>query len=220
MQNQGVSIRRRPTARAFLALTTLTATMATAPTAGATAPPTCPADAHADAQPWIDGPTADAVELRPGVRAVVYPGPAETGNPWSQWGQGIVLADGRVLSAVGDHLGVDGNSYLYEFDPASGRLTTIADVLSVVGHQSGAWGYGKIHAPLVAGPCGEIYAATYWGTRRNLEYGDGYEGDRLLELDPDARTISPLAGSGNGLRGAVDGRVGNDTVPGSCAAGL
>ena len=122
----------------------------------------------------------------------MYPGPADTGNPWSQWGQGIVLADGRVLSAVGDHRGIDGNTYLYEFDPARGRLTTIADALSVIGHQPGAWGYGKIHAPLVAGPCGEVYAATYWGTRRDLVYGNGYQGDRLLRLDPDARTIGPL----------------------------
>ena len=100
--------------------------------------------------------------------------------------------DGRFLSAVGDHLGVDGNSYLYEFDPATGNLTLIGDVLSMVDHQPGAWGYGKIHAQMVEGPCGEVYTSTYWGTRRDLVYDRGYTGDLLLRLDPAARTTSVL----------------------------
>ena len=126
------------------------------------------------------------------IRAAVYPGPSEQGDPWSQWGQGIVTNDGRFLSAAGNHLGVDGNSYLYEFDPATGNLTLIGDVLSMVDHQPGAWGYGKIHAQMVEGPCGEVYASTYWGTRRDLVYDRGYTGDLLLRLDPAARTMSVL----------------------------
>jgi len=153
------------------------------------APPACPAPAD-EAAPWTDGPAATAEPIGDGVRAVVYPGPAETGAPWSQWGQGLVLPDGRFLSATGDHLGADGNSYLYEFDPAAGQLTLVTDVLSLADHQPGAWGHGKIHAPLVAGPCGDVYAATYWGTRQDLTYGDGYEGDLLLRLDPAARTTT------------------------------
>lgn len=137
---------------------------------------------------WTAGPAATAEPIGEGVRAVVYPGPVETGDPWSQWGQGLVLPDGRFISATGDHLGPDGNSYLYEFDPESGELTLVTDVLSLTDHEAGTCGYGKIHAPLVAGPCGEIYAATYWGTRRDLTYDGGYEGDLLLRLDPAART--------------------------------
>ena len=126
------------------------------------------------------------------MRAAVYPGPAETGNPWSQWGQGAVTADGRFLSAVGDHLGADGNSYVYEFDPATGRLTLVTDVLSLVDHQPGAWGYGKIHAQMVPGPCDQVYVSTYWGTRDDLVYGEGYDGDLLLRIDPTARTTGVL----------------------------
>ena len=33
----------------------------------------------------------------------------------------------------------------------------------MVEHEPGAWGYGKIHAQMVVGPCGEVYVATYWG---------------------------------------------------------
>ncbi len=126
---------------------------------------------------------------RAGVEAVVYPHPDYAGKLWSQWGQGIALPDGRLLSAIGDHLGADGNSYLYDYDPATKLLTQIGDALSSIDHVPGDWGFGKVHAPMVAGPCGEVYVATYWGSRRNLVFTDGYQGDVLLRLDPDARTI-------------------------------
>jgi sugar lactone lactonase YvrE len=150
------------------------------------------------AVPWEDGPSAELVTLseggdgEPRVRAAVHPLPDHEGDPWSQWGQGVVLEDGRSLSAVGDHLGRDGNSYLYELDPEAGRLTLVADVASVAGHEPGDWGYGKVHAQMVLGPCGEVYAATYWGTRDDIEYGGSYQGDVLLRIDPERRTTESL----------------------------
>lgn len=150
-----------------------------------------------DARPWEDRPAADLVTLSDGgdgprVRAAVYPRPDYEGNPWSQWGQGAVLDDGRFLSAIGDHQGRDGNSYLYEYDPAEQRLVRIGDVASLAGHDEGDWGYGKVHAPMVAGPCGEVYVASYWGTRTDLEFGGSYQGDVLLRLDPERRTSESL----------------------------
>ena len=35
---------------------------------------------------------------------------------------------------------------------------------------------------------------TYWGTRSGLEFSDGYRGDVLLRIDPDAETLSRLGG--------------------------
>lgn len=127
-----------------------------------------------------------------GVRGAAYPHPDHEGNPWSQWGQGIVVDDGRYYSAIGDHLAEDGNSYLYEYDPASGTLTMIGDVLSYVDHVPGTWGYGKIHGQMVPGPCGEVYFSTYWGSYRDIEFEGSYEGDILFRLDPSNRTLRPL----------------------------
>ena len=124
------------------------------------------------------------------IYAAEYPLPGPTEGLWTQWGQGIALGDGRHLSAVGNHLGADGNSWFFLYDDADRSLTRIFDVFSVVPHQQGAWGYGKIHAQLVADECGSIWAATYWGTRRDIAYGNGYEGDRLLEIDPIGQTVS------------------------------
>lgn len=144
------------------------------------------------------GPSAQTVVLEladdgtPLVEAVVYPHPSYEGVPWSQWGQGLVLEDGRFLSAIGDHRGADGNAYVYQFDPATGSLTQVTDVLSLVDHTPGAWGYGKIHAQMVRGRCGEVFLATYWGSRRGLTYDGGYSGDWLLRWDPSTHSITPL----------------------------
>ncbi len=126
-----------------------------------------------------------------GVRAVVYPRPDHEGNPWSHWGQGIVTSDGRYFSAIGDHLGAEGNSFLYEYDPATGTLSMIADVRSIIEPPPGDWGHGKVHGQMVAGPCGEIYAASYWGSRRGIEEVD-YQGGALMRIDPLSRTIADL----------------------------
>lgn len=151
-----------------------------------------------DTDPWSTEVTAQAVTLQgrtdsqAGVDVVVYPRPDYAGRPWSQWGQGIVVEDGRMFSAIGDHVGADGNSYIYEYDPASHTLTQLADALTVADHNPGDWGFGKIHAAMVEGPCGDIYASTYWGSRRGLAYTDTYQGDVLLRLDPDGRTTENL----------------------------
>jgi DNA-binding beta-propeller fold protein YncE len=122
----------------------------------------------------------------------VYPRPEYEGKPWSDWGQGILLPDGRYLSAIGDHLGQDGNSYLYVYDPDAGQLTRFSDVQSLVGHEAGSWGYGKIHAQMVQPTCDSVIFGTYWGNRRDIDYSGSYSGDYLFQLDPSTLEIEPL----------------------------
>ena len=143
-----------------------------------------PTRAPADAK----GPSAVAEVVssssEPTVLMVRYPRPDYQGSSWSQWGQGLVLANGRYLSAIGDEKGVDGDSFLFSFDPETNRLTRIGDVISQSDHQKGESGYGKIHGQIVAGPCGDVYFATYWGRRDDLQYTESYEGDLLFHFDP------------------------------------
>jgi hypothetical protein len=149
-----------------------------------------------EGQPLLEGDSVVLTDLGEvnglEVKGTVYPHPDYEGHPWSQWGQGIALADGRFFSAIGDHLGIDGDAYLYEYDPATGRLTMVGDVLSFVDHVPGTWGYGKIHSQMVSGPCDEIYFSTYWGTSRDIEFEGDYKGDLLFRLDPYGRTMSSL----------------------------
>lgn len=128
----------------------------------------------------------------PEVRAALYPLPDHEGNPWSQWGQGAVLPDGRFVSAVGDHLGQDGDSWIYEYDPDTGTLERTTGVAAALGHESGDWGYGKVHAPMLVAPCGDVITSTYWGTRRDLRIGGSYQGDHLIRYDPSTRTVESL----------------------------
>jgi hypothetical protein len=145
---------------------------------------------------FVGGPSTDLIDLGEvngmRVEGAVYPRPDYTGEPWTMWGQGIALADGRFISAIGDHIGPDGNSFIYEYDPNTGTLATLGDLLSYVDHTPGSWGYGKVHGQMVNGPCGEVYFASYWGTNRDLVYDESYRGDVLFRLDPDARTMAAL----------------------------
>lgn len=143
----------------------------------------------------------EAVELPtdgPAAQAVVYPHPDYEGEPWSQWGVGVEV-DGTFFSAIGDHCGRNGNSYLFGYDPDAGVLEALADVLSVTGHEPGAWGYGKIHAPMVEGDDGAVYLTTYWGSHEGIEFADGYEGDRLLRIDPATGEVTDLGAPMPGL---------------------
>jgi len=150
------------------------------------------------------------------ISAVVYPRPDYPGRPWSQWGQGAVLPDGRFLSAIGDHQGVDGNSFLFLYEPDNGRLTRFADVLSLVDHRRGTFGYGKIHAPIVPLGCDRVVFATYWGTRTGLTYGGSYTGDRVFSLNPATLAIEdlgvPVPGHGIPSLAGHDGLVYGEAV--------
>lgn len=151
-----------------------------------------------DGTPWTAEASVEAAVVQEpsgdtaGVALAMYPRPDYEGKPWSHWGQGMVSADGRFFSAIGDHHGADGNSFIYEYDLTTMTLTRIVDVLATVGHEPGAWGYGKVHAQMAAGACDQIYVATYWGNRRGLTFTNGYEGDLLLRLDPSSRTTEEV----------------------------
>jgi hypothetical protein len=194
-----------PCLRLFATVLTLAATTVVAsPTATATAMSTAGRTRCARSGTTVQAPTGPSAALqvvqtadgsKPEIAMSVYPrpnGPPGGSNPWSQWGQGLVLSDGRFVSAMGDHRGVDGDSYLFIFDPATETLTRFTDVLTQVRHQRGETGYGKIHAQIVAGPCGEVYVATYWGDRDEVHYGGDYRGDLLFRLDPSDLTLHPL----------------------------
>ena len=123
---------------------------------------------------------------------VTYPRPSYEGDPWSHWGQGLVLGDGRLLTAIGDHRGVDGDSFLLVYDPDTRAITRVGDVGSVIDGDP-SWGFGKVHGQIVPGACGEAFLSTYWGTRNGLDYTDSYRGDVLLRVDTDTLEMTPVS---------------------------
>lgn len=181
-----------PTPRASPRAEQTSPTVATGP--AATSPPARPCPTVQPTPPT--GPSAEAVTAdRPSsdlrVDVVRYPRPRTPGAPWSHWGQGMVTPDGRFFSAIGNHLGEDGNSFLFVYDPESSRLTRFSDVRSQV-EGNPSWGYGKIHGQIVAIDCEQAVFSTYWGSRDGLRYTASYQGDQMFRLDTTTLDLEPL----------------------------
>ena len=101
----------------------------------------------------------------PQLEAALYPIPLQReGREWSQWGDGTIGLDGRFYSAIGDHGGPGGRSYVYAYDAATNSLELVIDQQAVLAQESDSWGFGKIHGRLDQFDDGWLYWATYWGT--------------------------------------------------------
>ena len=111
------------------------------------------------------------------------------GNPWSDWGKGLVHSNGKLYAAIGDHLGLNGNAWIYEYDPSTKVLKALADVQTALPIQPTDYGYGKVHGRLSEGTDGNIYFATYWGTTNN---DANYVGDHVLQYNPTTNAISDM----------------------------
>jgi hypothetical protein len=128
-------------------------------------------------QPGGDGA---AHESSPIVHFAPFPLPPHEGNPWSTWGGALVASNGRFYAAIGDHLATDGNSYLFEYDPATKRLREVGDVLSVVPHVAGEFGHGKIHSQINESRDGYLYMATFRGSPRRIAFTSTFRGGVIL----------------------------------------
>lgn len=127
----------------------------------------------------------------PVVHFARYPLPDTSAYKWSHWGPGTVLPDGRVLTSLGDHRAINGNSYLYEYDPETHVLRLVADLQSAVkGFKDGDFGFGKIHDRLNVGQDGNVYFSSFWGLRSGLE--DKFKGERLFRYNPKTQQLSDL----------------------------
>ena len=128
-----------------------------------------------------NGVTVDYAEF-----ALAHP----NGNPWSDWGKGLVHSNGKIYAAIGDHLGINGNSWLYEYDPNTKVLKAVADLqTSIAGFQPTDYGVGKVHGRLNEGADGNIYFASYWGTTNN---DANYVGDHIFQYNPTSAVLTDL----------------------------
>ena len=128
-----------------------------------------------------------------------YPVPYVDARQWAIWGKGLIAANGRHYSAVGDGDSAgddtprDGNTILYEYDPTTQRLRAVGDVLTASGnHVPGENGYAKIQGTISEGPCGLFYMHSYWGSPRFVTYTGNYQGDLLLRYNPWTKAFESL----------------------------
>ncbi|MEX2215064.1 MAG: hypothetical protein WD768_13095 [Phycisphaeraceae bacterium] len=113
---------------------------------------------------------------------------------WSTWGDGCVHSNGKYYTSIGDHMGVDSTSHLYEYDPQTKKLTLIVDVLRDLKIPAGIYGHGKVHSGIHEAADGSIYFSTYWGKHREVDahFGKSFEGSVVLRYDPKSKKLEDL----------------------------
>lgn len=134
---------------------------------------------------WIQGDTKIA-RTAPLVEAVLYselyPLPV-TDLGWSHWGQGCLASDGCFYSAIGDHRSIDGNAFLYRYDPRQRQLTKVLDLQKFTGHRAGDYGHGKIHGRIDEFR-GSLYFATNWDGEPGPEhFNERFRGGIIIRYD-------------------------------------
>lgn len=115
----------------------------------------------------------------PTVDVLYFPGQDYPGNPWSVWGDGLVVGE-HYYTSIGDHRAPAGNAFVYRYDPATKSLTRIVDVRSVIQMPDGHYTPGKIHSRLDLGKDGWLYFSTHRGSTRTTTDEFHYKGDWIL----------------------------------------
>jgi len=122
----------------------------------------------------------------PWVEAVLYNDLYELKNAqlgWSDWGQGCLASDGCYYSAIGDHRNIDGNAFLYRYDPRQRLLTMVLDVQQLTHHRPGDYGFGKIHGRIDEYQ-GSLYFGTNWdGEPTDSQYNERFQGGIVIRYD-------------------------------------
>jgi hypothetical protein len=127
-------------------------------------------------------PPHTVASTAPVIDFAIFPIPDYPGVPWSQWGQGVGASNGKFYTAIGDHIkDSSGNSYLYEYDPATRVLKSVGDLTSAVGSGPGKGGhFGKVHGQINEGKDGYLYFTSYWGSQDSAAQDPGYEGSVIF----------------------------------------
>jgi hypothetical protein len=113
-----------------------------------------------------------------------YPLPDDNRGVWSSWSQTLYASDGNFYSAISNHQGVDGRTYVIRYEPKTGNQTRVFDSYEVFNHIPGTYGHGKIHGQLDEYPKGKIVGLTYWGMPPLVTE---YKGERWLGSVPGGR---------------------------------
>src|SRR5262249_22256702 len=124
----------------------------------------------------------------PAVDVCFFPGLENRGKGtlWSSWGDGCVASNGKYYTSVGDHLGKNATSRVFEYDAQSGIMRLVLDVVRAIMQMLGLYGHGKIHAGIHEGADGWLYFATYWGKPKEVDaaFIRGFPGSILLRYHP------------------------------------
>lgn len=127
----------------------------------------------------------------PTINFLYYPNQDEP-DFWSNWGEGIVVGD-HYYSSFGNHKGIGGESFVYDYDAGDKSLRMLVDVTKYLDRPSDVYTPGKIHGRLDMGKDGWIYFVTARGSTRVTTPENGFEGEWLLRVQPETGAIETVA---------------------------
>ncbi len=111
---------------------------------------------------------------------------------WTVWGQGTYYAgNGRLYGAVGNHVFYDSRLHIFEYDPATRKITTFQELNSAAGLPID-YGDGKIHGTLDFYDGPNTYFCTYWceyPEPKEEHYNLGYQGGRLMSFNVETHEV-------------------------------
>jgi hypothetical protein len=138
--------------------------------------------------PGLDTTDLVIAQTAPKVEVCMFAGLENRGKGtlWSSWGDGCVARSGKYYTSIGDHLGANATSYVYEYNPLTKVMRRVVDVLEAIMHMLGLYGHGKIHAGIHEAADGTLYFATYWGKPKEIDaaFTKGFNGSILLRYNP------------------------------------
>lgn len=132
------------------------------------------------------GPLRDGVEIAktpPTVDFLYYPGQIEAGAPWSNWGDGVAIGS-KYYSTTGNHKGIGGQCYVYEYDSATHNFRMLVDVKKFLNMPETDYTPGKIHGRIDMGKDGWLYWATARGSTGVTTAKYNFKGDWILRTNP------------------------------------
>lgn len=120
----------------------------------------------------------------PRVDFCYFPEQTYAGNPWSAWGDSLVVGE-KYYAAIGDHKAPQGNAFLIEYDSNTHKMRTLASTKQVLNLPEGHYMPGKIHSRIDLGSDGWLYYSTHRGSTRVTTDQYHYTGDWILRTHPE-----------------------------------
>lgn len=131
--------------------------------------------------PLRDGATV--AKTPPTVDFAFFPGQTYEGKPWSNWGDSTAGA-GKYYTAIGDHLALAGNAFVFEYDAAAKSFRKLLDLKALLKLPEGHYAPAKIHSRVDLGRDGWLYCSTHRGSTRVTTDEYHYQGDWIVRCHP------------------------------------
>ena len=128
----------------------------------------------------------------PQVDFAYYSGQDYPGNPWSVWGDSLAVGD-VYYSAIGDHIGPEGNAFVYAYNSKTKELREVVDLRAVLKLPAGHYTPGKIHSRIDMGSDGWLYFSTHRGSTRVTIPKFHYKGDWIFRHHPETGKTEVVA---------------------------